>query len=74
MLDYTFERQIELERKDAWKEGFAEGYREGFNEVIDAYFAIIARFLEENDTVELKHFLADKDYREALVYKYRKNK
>ncbi len=31
-MDYTFDRQIELERDDARKEGFAEGHEEGFVE------------------------------------------
>lgn len=29
-LDYTFKRQIALERKEAYQEGFEGGYREGF--------------------------------------------
>lgn len=29
-LDYTFERQIELERMEAYKEGFKEGFKESF--------------------------------------------
>jgi hypothetical protein len=32
MLDYTFERQILLERQEAWKEGFIVGWKESFIE------------------------------------------
>jgi hypothetical protein len=31
-LDYTFERQILLERQEAWKEGFIAGWKESFIE------------------------------------------
>lgn len=34
-LDYTFERQIMLEREAGFKEGFAEGFVETYTEIID---------------------------------------
>jgi hypothetical protein len=31
-LDYTFERQIMLEREEAWREGWKEGWKKGWKE------------------------------------------
>jgi hypothetical protein len=31
-LDYTFERQIMLEREEAWEEGWKEGWKKGWKE------------------------------------------
>ena len=34
LLNYEFDRQIELERADAYAEGFLRGYKKGFEKEI----------------------------------------
>ena len=42
-MDYTFDRQIELERDDAWTEGREEGRAEGREEGADQLFSAVQR-------------------------------
>ena len=73
-LDYTFDRQLELEREDAREEGREEGRQEGREEGRQESLQIInelnSRLLEEGRLEDLKKSVVDKEYQRMLLREY----
>lgn len=73
-LDFTFERQIELERADAWRAGWEEGFREGLEEVRknkeEAFLMLVRKLVDEGRIEEARHIASDSEYRDKMVAEY----
>ena len=81
-LDYTFDRQLELEREDAReegreegleegrKEGHEEGKLEGIQEGQQLVNQLITLLLSDGRTEDLKKSASDKEYQTQLLKEY----
>ena len=81
-LDYTFDRQLELEREDAREEGFEEGLEEGREqgreqgreegrrEERDIVNQLITLLLSDGRTEDLKKSASDREYQIQLLKEY----
>lgn len=69
-LDYTFDRQLELEREDAREEGFEEGLEEGRREERDIVNQLITLLLSDGRTEDLKKSASDREYQIQLLKEY----
>lgn len=65
-LDYTFDRQLELEREDAREEGREEGLQEG-QQLLNQ---LITLLLADGRTEDLKKSASDKEYQLRLLKEY----
>lgn len=73
-LDYTFDRQLELEREDAREEGREEGRKEGREEGLQEgqrlLNQLITLLLADGRTEDLKKSASDKEYQLRLLKEY----
>lgn len=85
-LDYTFDRQLELEREDAREEGLEEGRKEGrkegreegrkegklegIQEGQQLVNKLITLLLSDGRTEDLKRSASDKEYQIQLLKEY----
>ena len=81
-LDYTFDRQLELEREDAREEGLEEGRKEGREEGLkegklegiqegqQLVNKLITLLLSDGRTEDLKKSASDKEYQIQLLREY----
>ena len=69
-LDYTFDRQLELEREDAREEGFEEGLEEGREQGRDIVNQLITLLLSDGRTEDLKKSASDREYQIQLLKEY----
>ena len=51
LLNYEFDRRLELERADAYAEGFLRGYKKGFEKEMRK--RMVFNMYEEGDSVDL---------------------
>ena len=65
-LDYTFDRQLELEREDAREEGREEGLQEG-QQLLNQ---LITLLLADGRTEDLKKSASDREYQLRLLKEY----
>ena len=65
-LDYTFDRQLELEREDAREEGLEEGREQGR----DIVNQLITLLLSDGRTEDLKKSASDREYQIQLLKEY----
>ena len=78
-LDYTFDKQLEMERAEAWnggkKEGIEEGRIEGREEgekigkdaMGEAMSKLIKKLLEDGNIEEVRHVTSNSEYRDKLL-------
>ncbi len=78
-LDYTFDKQLEMERAEAWnggkKEGIEEGRIEGWEEgekigkdaMGEAMSKLIKKLLEDGNIEEVRHVTSNSEYRDKLL-------
>ena len=78
-LDYTFDKQLEMERAEAWnggkKEGIEEGRIEGREEgekigkdaLGEAMSKLIKKLLEDGNIEEVRHVTSNSEYRDKLL-------
>ena len=69
-LDYTFDRQIELEREDAREEGREEGIAHGSKETSRLINQLNSQLLADDRIEDLKKSTMDKEYQEKLLKQY----
>lgn len=78
-LDFTFDKQLEMERAEAWnggkKEGIEEGRIEGREEgekigkdaMGEAMSKLIKKLLEDGNIEEVRHVTSNSEYRDKLL-------
>lgn len=81
-LDYTFDRQLELEREDAREEGRKEGRKEGREEGqkegkqlgreqgLEMANRLVTLLLSDGRTEDLRRSASDKEYQMQLLKEY----
>lgn len=77
-LDYSFDRQIELERNDARREGLEEGRKEGRKEgreegceiAINCLNRLYVAMTKENRLIDFERIASDEEYRRKLFEEY----
>ena len=78
-LDYTFDKQLEMERAEAWNGGKKEGIEEGRIEgreggekigkdaMGEAMSKLIKKLLEDGNIEEVRHVTSNSEYRDKLL-------
>ena len=69
-LDYTSDRQIELEREDARREGHEEGREEGRQEGSQLILKLVQKLFAEGRGGEVQRVSEDEEYRKQLKKEY----
>lgn len=77
-LDYTFDKQLEMERAEAWNGGKKEGRIEGREEgekigrdaMGEAMSKLINKLLDDGNIEEVRHVTSDSEYRDKLLAEY----
>ena len=72
-MDYTFERQLTLEREDARSEGRATGLEEGVADRKNEINKLNSMLLEQNRLENIKKSVVDREFQEKLLEEMRKN-
>lgn len=70
VLDYTFDRQLEMERADAWNGGKKEGEKIGKDAMGEAMSKLIKKLLDDGNIEEVRHVTSDSEYRDKMVAEY----